>query len=379
MRELSEITKASDEELFAKAKHRIESFPILKGIYDDKFLSMLVRNKNDYDNALLLWLVTDDPNNESVAVCLFQEIEQNLRLLQPEGSVQKFKPKLVQWNSIYFESGIAELDLVAEYKKKGYQIELEPILPNGGKADFCVGKGCLRIYFEVKCIFWRRSLEEEAMIDELHVRLGRMNEPFMISIDIKKSLKRRQVAEVSKYIQKRLREADQAAIRLPFSFAYLENGEPIVVVDINLRLPIGERGFISGFTYGGGIKGDWSDLRRKISSGVSQLHPDYPGVIVIQPHGLGTSQYDIQNALWGDLAWNPYRKPEVFRWKDRIFAKNKNTRLSAVLYLQRRLQASGYTKKKIIYHNPYAKTRLSAEFFEGENVTQFIPTKLDKW
>ncbi len=100
-------------------------------------------------------------------------------------------------------------------------------------------------------------------------------------------------------------------------------------------------------------------------------------MIVVQPHGFGTGQYDIENALLGDLAWSPFREPKLVRWKDRIFAKNKNKRLSAVVYCKKRLKASGYTKDKIVYHNPHAKTRLSTEVFKGENVIQFIPEKLD--
>jgi len=377
MKDINEITRADEGKLLERAKQRIEDLPILKGIYNDDFLSLLVRNKYDYDNPLLFWLVNDNPTDEPISICLFQEMEENLGLLQHEGSIQKFRVKLSRWNSIHFESAIAELDLAAEYKRRGYLIELEPSLPNGEKADFCASKDSVRIYFEVKCIFWRRSLEEEAIMDELFDRLGRMNEPFVIGIDIKRGLLRNQTAKVATYIQKKLRKLERASVSLPFSFVYPENSEPIVAIDVHVRLPKGERGFISGFNFGGGIKGDWRDLRSKISSGVSQLHPDYPGVIVIQPHGLSTSQYDIENALLGDLAWNPHLEPKVFRWKDRIFARNKNTRLSAVIYYQRRLQASGYVKKKIIYHNPYAKARLSAEAFKGENVTQFMPIKLE--
>lgn len=377
MRDINEITRADEEKLLVVAKQRIKNFPILKRIYDDNFLSILVQNKYDYDNPLLFWLVTDNPIDEPIAICLFQEIEENLRLLQTEGSIQKFKAKLSRWNSIYFESAIAELNLAADYKKKGYWIELEPSLPNGEKADFYASKDSLRMYFEVKCIFWRRSLEEDAIMDELFDRLGRMDEPFVIGIDIRKSLQRKQTAKVATHIREKLMEMERASASLPSSFAFPENGEPRVAVNVHARLPNGEKGFISGFNFGGGIKGDWSDLRSKISSGVSQLHPDYPGVIVVQPHGLGTSQYDIENALLGDLAWNPYVEPQVFRWKDRIFARNKNTRLSAVIYYKRRLQASGYAGKKIVYHNLYAKTRLSTEVFKGENVIQFIPTKLD--
>lgn len=127
--------------------------------------------------------------------------------------------------------------------------------------------------------------------------------------------------------------------------------------------------------FGGGVKGNWNDLRRKISSGVSQLHPDHPGVLVIQPYGLTTGQYDIENALLGDLAVTLLDKPKMVRWKNRIFGKNKNKRLSAVIYYKKRLQTLGYNREKIVYHNPYAKTKLSASTFGGEYVTQFIPTQ----
>lgn len=372
MRDITEI-KRTDEELLAIAKQRIEDFSILKRIYDDDFLSVLVRHKNDNENLLLFWLVTDNP----AAISLFQEIEENLELLQPEDSIQKFKTKLKLWNTIPFESAIAELEFAAEYKRKGYWIELEPILPNGEKADFCASKDSVKIYFEVKCIFWEHSLEENAIMDELSDRLGRMDEPFVIGIEIKKSFRRNQTAKVARYIRKKLKQFEQVSASPPFSFVYPECGEPIIEIDVTKHLPKGEKGFILGGVFGGGLKGNWNDLRSKISSGISQLHPDYPGVIVIQPHGLGTGQYDIENALLGDLKVNLFGEPKAFRGGDRIFAKNLNKRLSAVIYFEKRLQLSGYTKKKVVYHNLDPKTKLSTDVFKGENVTQFIPIKLD--
>lgn len=377
MRDIYEIARADEEELLAMAKQRIEDLSILQRIYDDDFLSGLVQRKFDPDNLLLFSLVTDNSIDEPIAIRLFQEIEENLELLQPEDSIQKFKTKLRRWNTDHFESVIAELEFAAEYKRKGYRIELEPSLPNGEKADFCASKDSVEIYFEVTCIFWKSSLEENAIMDELFVRLGRMDEPFVIGINLRKSFRREQAAKVARHIRKKLRQFDRASASPPFSFVYPESGEPIVEIDVIKRLPEGEKGFISGGVYGGGIKGNWNDLRSKISSKISQLHPDYPGVIVVQPHGLETGQYDIQNALLGDLAWNPFLEPKLVRWKDRIFAKNKNKRLSAVIYCKKRLQASGYTKNKIVYHNPHAKTRLSIDIFKAENVIQFIPTKLD--
>jgi hypothetical protein len=82
MQDICEFARADEEELLAIAKQRIEDFSILKRIYDDEFLSRLVRRKNDYDNLLLFWLVTDD----SIAIRLFQEIEENLEVLQSENT-----------------------------------------------------------------------------------------------------------------------------------------------------------------------------------------------------------------------------------------------------------------------------------------------------
>lgn len=377
MRDVYEIARADEEELLAIAKQRIENFSILKRIYDNDFLSQLILRKSDSDNLLLFWLVMDNPIDKPTAIHFLQEIEENLKLLQPEGSIQKFRTKLRRWNTDHFESAVAELEFAAEYKRRSYQIELEPSLPNGEKADFCASKDSMKIYFEVTCIFWKPSLKEHGIMDELFIRLGRIDEPFMIGINIQSTFQRRQTAKVARHIQKKLRQFERASPSLPFSFVYPESGEPIVEIDVMKRFPEGEKGFISGGVFGGGVKSSWNDLRSKISSKISQLHPDYPGVIIVQPHGLETGQYDIQNALLGDLAVNLFGEPKLFRWKDRIFAETKNKRLSAVIHCKRILQESGYIKNKFVYHNPYAKTKLSTNMFKGENVIQFGSTKLD--
>ena len=372
MQDIHEIARANEKELLVVAKQRIENFSILKKMYDDDFLSRLVRHKNDYDNLLLFWLVADNP----IAIRLFQEIEENLEALQPENT-QKFQEKLRQWDTRHFESAITEIEFAAEYKRKSFQIEIEPTLPNGKKGDFCVRKGSLKIFFEVKNISPQRPHEDQLIINELEARYGRLDTPFVIGFDLKRSFHRKRVFEVVKHIEEKLEHLERTESEFPQSFVYPESGEPIIKIDVIKRLPKGERGYISGGVFGGGIRGNWNDLRSKISSGISQLHPDYPGVIVVQPLGPETTDYDIENALLGDLAVNLFGEPRLFRRKDRILAKNINKRLSAVIYYKKRLQASGYTKKKIVYHNPRVKTKLPTDIFKGENVTQFLPTKLD--
>ena len=328
----------------------------------------MVRKKFDFDTPLLYWLVVDNPFGKPVAIRFFRDIEENLDLLQQEDSIQKFKQKLRQRDTTHFESAVAELEFAAEYKKRGFQIELEPELPNGKTGDFLASKNSVKIYFEVKCIFWGHSLKNHAIINDLDTRFSRLDHPFVFGIDLKKGFKREQTAEVTKYVRKKLKQFEQNSIT-PFSFAYPETEESIIEVNVKKRLSNGEKGHFNGAVFGGGIKANWSDLRSKISSGINQLHPDHAGVLVIQPHGLETLQYDIENALFGDQAVNKFGDPKLVRQKDRIFHENKNERLNAVIYCKKRLYNSGYTREKIVYHNPYAKTKLPSSIFSEEHVT----------
>lgn len=371
MKDVFEIRKANENELLSIAKRRIENFSILKEIYDDNFLIDLIRHKNNYENLLLSWLVIDNLFDTQIALKLFKDIEDDLNLFRSESDFSIFERKLRQWNTVSFESTITELEFAAEYLRKGYQIELEPTLPNDRKGDFSSSKGTMKIYFEVKTIYKEASIEDQAIINELEDRFSRMDEHFVINIDIRENCKPSEAVEVSRFMQQKLREIKDARLDIPYSFSYPDNNNPLVTVDVISQVPDNEKGYISGFVFGGGIKVDWSDLRSKIASGVSQLHPDYPGVIIVEPYRLETTQYDIENSLFGDLKINFLGELRYFRGGDRIFAKNKNNRLSAVIYYKKRLHKSGYSKEKFVYHNCFATTRLSDDIFEGENVIQF--------
>jgi hypothetical protein len=371
VRDVFEIRKADESELLMHARERLKSFPILKKIYDDEFLANLVRHKNNYDNLLLSWLVVDNPHDTGLAYEFLKDIEENLKLFPSQESFRVFKIKLRQWKTVAFEAAITELEFSIEYLKRGYQIELEPNLPNNKKGDFSASKGDIKIFFEVKTIYGEASNEDQTIMNELSDRLMEMDQPFRIGVEIKEKFKPSQAVEVSKYILQKLTELDRLSFAFPFSFTYPENDDPIAIVEIRSRVPNKEKGYIAGFVYGGGIKVDWNDLRRKIVSGVSQLHPDYPGVIIVKPHGLQVSEFDIKNALYGDLKINIFGEPQPFRSGERVFAKKKNRRLSAVVYYEKRLRKAGYSKKKLIFHNQFAAKRLPEHVFEGENVTQF--------
>jgi len=371
MRDIYEIRRADANWLLSLARQRVASLPILRRIYDDEFLANLVQHKNDFDNLLLLWLVIDNRFDVSTAIQLLEDIEKNLELFNSERDFNILKAKFRQWNTSAFESAVVELEFASEYFRKGFKIDLEPELPNNRKGDFCATKEDVKIYFEVKTIYEESTIDDQAIINELSDRFEKLDDPFIISIDLKEGFKRGQSVKASRYLQQQLRDIKEKSPNLPFSFDYPDNNSPIMTVDVIKRVADNEKGYISGFTHGGGIKGDWRDLRSKIASGVGQLDPNCAGVIIVKPHGLETTKYDIENALYGDLKVNFFGTPKLFRSGDRIFAENKNNRLSAVIYYQERLHEKGFTKKKIVYHNPFAAIRLSADLFKGENITQY--------
>lgn len=375
MKNMFEIAKAEETVLLMAAKQRICSWPILKEVYDDHFLAELVQNKRDSDNLLLFWLANDNDIDSPIANRIFEEIEKNLKPFFSSSNFDILKSKLRQWHSIPFESTITELEFAAEYIGRGYHIELEPTLPNNRKGDFSATKETQRIYFEVKMVRKETSTKNEAAIDELSNHCEKIDHPFFIgNIDVHETFQRNQSIAAAKFIGRKLKEMEAASCILPLSFDYPDSNNPIITVDVRERLPDGEKGFVGGFTYGGGITTKWTDLRKKIEAGVNQLHPDFPGVIIIRPQGLDYLQYDIENALFGDRSVNLAKKATSFRTGDRIFGKNKNSRLSAVILYDKRLQASGYRKEKIVYHNPYAATKLTTDIFEGEDVTQINST-----
>ena len=169
-----DIPRAPDRELMILAKKRLDNYPLLNSIYTDEFLEELVHKKHDLDNILLQYLVLQEPIIDEI----FQEIEDNLDLLQPECSLQKYSNKLKQYDSTSFKSVVTELDVTSIFKRDGYQIKIEPTLPNGKVGDFLATKNGLSIYFEVKRLLTEKIIKQSAISFELLTRISGMNEPY---------------------------------------------------------------------------------------------------------------------------------------------------------------------------------------------------------
>jgi hypothetical protein len=131
-------------------------------------------------------------------------------------------------------------------------------------------------------IFNEVSLRNGAVTAELMDRFDEMVQPFIISIDLKDDFRPGQIAALLKYVRNKMKEVKGNSIFFPFSLVYPEEN-PKITLDFVNQVSKGEKGHIRGINYEGGIKGDWTDVRRKIAAGISQLHPDYPGVIIARP------------------------------------------------------------------------------------------------
>lgn len=363
-----EIRKANEEELVTLAKKRVESFPLLREIFDEDFLCYLAKQKKDYDNELLPWLVLTNSYDYSIATTFLEEMEQNIALLEPICGLDFLKEKLRQWKTNALESTTTELEFATEYLKRDYEVELEPVLPNGRKADFLATKNRMKIYFEVKTIYQETTIEEQYTINEFLERFDRIEQPYHLNISIERGLKRTEVFGATKRLEKELRKIKDSEI--PKSIALIEGGQRILEANVIFKNANGEKGGIGGFVFGGGIKDSWKDVRRKIALGISQLHPRHAGVIIVRPHGLETSEFDIENAVLGDLGVAFTCPAQPIRTRNGIFKPNINKRLSAVLFYKKKISGTKFFRKKVVYHNPFASIELPSSVFNGMNCIQ---------
>jgi len=101
--------------------------------------------------------------------------------------IEKFKSKLIDPKE--FENSILEVEFAGRYKEKGYEVELEPRVPEKNiGADFRLSTYPL-IYFECKNISLEFLLKQERVRSELDRIFHLFKNAFEINIDFEKDLK----------------------------------------------------------------------------------------------------------------------------------------------------------------------------------------------
>ena len=356
MKSIIEIQKAADETLLCIIKERLSNFPFIQELYTEKDITKIVKKKRSHDNELLVTLVLDHPE----CFQILSEINKNLELLYSDKVIDNFQQKFQQWKINNFRSTVVELYFAAVFKKLQYSIQFEPKLPNGQRSEFVTKKGNITCYLEERTIHKEKTEKGQWVSTEIMNQLNTIDEPVALSIDIKDDVEKNDVYDIVKYIRKRVKEEQSFTDSLQFSY----DKKGIRLVEITAyRLASEEKGFVSGFLYPGSMTIDWSDIRNKISKKVSQLHPDYPGIIVVHPLTYDIMVYDILNALFGDLAVG-FHNNKLVRMQDRILKPGKNNRISAIIIHQRKAKITGMDIENIVIFNRYANNPLPRDFLD---------------
>jgi len=375
-----ELKEVEENVLLDLVYETLSKFPILKNIYSDGFLENLVKKRLHFDNYLL-WLLT---SKEPYTIITWEEISKWLNLLKDSDAIFHFGEKLRSTKQEVFQSYLTELEFAGYYKEQGYEIELEPEVASTGKnPEFKIESNGFRVFFEAKNIFWEEILAMNEIETQIQGTLGKIEQPYAFSIHYTSKFRIRDVQPLRDFMISKLKSIneDQA---FPVRFLFPDEKEvlaKIVVFGRPKRLPygyLGASGRLDAFEIPGA-----KEIRRKISKKVGQLPKEEANVLIIAPGQIFVDVDDIDYALYGDekiLIHKDDWSTEVIRVRNGTFSPNMNTRLSAVIFFKKKLNSMSQNSicNKLVFHNPFAKKKLSKTFFEDNNVRQFIPIEDEK-
>jgi len=372
-----DLKETDEKTLLQSARNILSEFPVLKELYEDNFLNDLIANRLYHDN-FLLWLLS---SREPYAYNVLKDISKQLGLLQDSDGVSHFKSKLRSTSEPVLKSYLTELEMAAYYKEKGCDVELEPTIRETGKnPEFKITSGDLEVYFEAKNIFWEEIAQMNEIETQIQGALRKTKEQYVFNIYYTPKLRIGDVPSLKKLVIEKLRSIPNDQ-ELPTSFSFISETDlraEVRVVGKPNRLPYGYLGAFmksEAFSVPGG-----KEIRRKISKKVSQLPKNEACVIVIEPGQMFIHEDDVLDALYGDesaVINLQDHSARLIRKHNGTFSPKINTRLSAVIFFEKKYngQNQNFTRRKVVYHNPFAQKKLSTEFFDDANVKQFVPVK----
>lgn len=366
-----ELKEMEEDELLELAHQTIALFPVLKEIYNEDFLKDLARRRHHFDNYLLWLLVSKQP----FTYLTWQIVANCLKSLEDSDGISHFKAKLRSRTDRVFRSYQTELEYAAYYKAKGYDIKLEPKIPNTEKIpEFKIESPEIRVFFEIKSIFWEEIIEEEKLETQIQGAIGKIDLPYVFNIRHTPGLGIEHVSDLKKFLIGKLGGIDDAQ---DFPFVLYYPNETAALAKITVlgkpnRLP---HGYLGGINGGVKMGPGAEELRRKISKKVSQLPKKEANVMVIERGSWLLDEIDIDYALFGDEKLRVYSNghTEPIRTPNGILKPTKNTRLSAVIFSQKKWERQNFNRRKFVFHNPFAEKPLDEQFFADRNVKQFVP------
>lgn len=250
-----------------------------------------------------------------------------------------------------FDSAFYELFLYELFSELGFKIVIHPDLPlSPKKPDFLISKDDLEIYVEAKVVK-NKTKEQEAFerkINEFYDNLNKLNsDDFLLQIEHINVLTKKQPSTkgVIKYIEEELKKINPDKLdeevnkngfeKLP-AIEY-NNGDihiivkPIPVIHSARKEKKRPIGIYPAEAFWGGGEESLKDSIEKKAKRYGKL--DKPFIICMNSLDIRTSgKIDVDNAIWGSLAWswstNPENRDEKWiRQLDGVFLDEKGVRL----------------------------------------------------
>lgn len=254
------------------------------------------------------------------------------------------------FSSAYFELFIHEL-----FRRQGFEILIHPEVPNTSKRpDLLMKKDSLEFYLEAKEAREKSEAKEalENRINQVYDSLNRINSPnFFLKIDelILKTAKQPSTKRAIANIEAESAKYDPDFLTDQLTKYGLERNARIVYEDIDLKLVVflipkspGARGLDGGRAIGMyPFETSWGGSEKSIKGSFEKKYKRYgqldkPYIVCINAIGIkGNGDIDVENALWGSVAWtwstDPNNRNE--RWereRNGMFLDKKGPRCTNV-------------------------------------------------
>ncbi|MHA1840189.1 MAG: hypothetical protein ACTSYO_09590 [Candidatus Ranarchaeia archaeon] len=375
---LLQIPEIPLEKLKQLVSESLDKFQILKKIYDDDFVEELI--KDNHQMNYLLWLLSA---KNSYTFETLKEISENLEITEENDSLAHFIDKLKSKTKNTFNNYQLELYFASYYKKKGLNIELEPVINENGKnPDFKVDYNSNIVYFEAKNLYFEDRIKLEKFDFQLHSDLRIHQIKLVYSVYRNTDFNLSEYHKLRKFINKKLSE-NKDATDFPKHFDYFDKeGKKVAELVIDGKPRTKEYGYLRGIM--DLTASEWNDRKKiigSITSKLSQLVEDESNVVIVKSSQILTDYESIQDALFGDIKYRIDNSSgkiiDSIRYGDRVFSPTKNSRISAVLFYKKSYSQDKFEHDIWVFHNPYASKPIPVEFFRNSNVHQFAVLETD--
>lgn len=290
------------------------------------------------------------------------------------------------FSSAYFELFIHEL-----FRRQGFEILIHPEVPNTSKRpDFLMKKDSFEFYLEAKEAREKSEAQQalENRINQVYDSLNRIDSPnFFLKIDelILKTANQPSTKRAIANIEAESAKHDPDFLTDQLTKYGLESSARIEYEDIDLKLVVSlipkspaSRGLNGGRAIGMyPFETSWGGSEESIKGSFEKKYKRYgqldkPYIVCINAIGMkGNGDIDVENALWGSVAWtwstDPNNRNERWeRQRDGMFLDKKGPRCTNVsgVLVTKVMEFNIHVAQHWFAKHPYSKNEADFTAFD---------------